>query len=192
MDATSAQRVGFFKIGSGRVFDKIPGSGSGSGRVGVSKYTIGYFLVSLLFSGISGIFGYVGYFRVYLGLPWGVPGKLLLVPPHPSPLYKKIRRTVFETFPLSSLRKFQELHNINMIWQPGTLSVFAIGVVHMLRIKDSQRNLLQCFIGDSLPNLLQYYLGGLSGPQICLMWVKVRLAFFLVLLLNIVHPSWLG
>ena len=28
---TSAQRVGFFNIGSGRVLDKIPGSGSGSG-----------------------------------------------------------------------------------------------------------------------------------------------------------------
>ena len=107
-----AGRVFQYRVGSGRVLDKIPGIGSGSGRVGVSKYTIGYFRVSLLF---SGIFGYVGYFRVYLGLPWGVPGKLLLVPPHPSPLYKKIRRTVFETFPLSSQRKFQELHNINMI-----------------------------------------------------------------------------
>ena len=62
----SAQRVGFFNIGSGRVLDKIPGSGSGSGRVGVSKNTIGYFRVSFLLSGIS---GYVGYFRVSLGLP---------------------------------------------------------------------------------------------------------------------------
>ena len=60
-----AQRVGFFNIGSGRVLDKIPGSGSGSGRVGVSKYTIGYFRVSFLLSGIS---GYVGYFRVFLGM----------------------------------------------------------------------------------------------------------------------------
>ena len=52
----------FFNIGSGRVLDKIPGSGSGSGRVGVSKYTIGYFRVSFFLSGIS---GYVGYFWVY-------------------------------------------------------------------------------------------------------------------------------
>ena len=35
--APSAQRVGFFNIGSGRVLEKIPGSGSGSGRVGVLK-----------------------------------------------------------------------------------------------------------------------------------------------------------
>ena len=54
---TSAQRVGFFNIGLGQVLDKIPGSGSGSGQVGASKYTIGYFRV---FWGIS---GYVGYFR---------------------------------------------------------------------------------------------------------------------------------
>ena len=65
----------------GRVLDKIPGSGSGSGRVGVLKYTIGYFRVSFLLSGISGYFGYfrvfpgisgisgyVGYFWVFLGL----------------------------------------------------------------------------------------------------------------------------
>ena len=64
----SAQRVGFFNIGSGRVLDKIPGSGSGSGRVGVSKNTIGYFRVFFffrVFPGISGISGYVGYFWVY-------------------------------------------------------------------------------------------------------------------------------
>ena len=59
----SAQRVGFFNIGSGRVLDKIPGSGSGSGQVGVSKYTIG------LFSGIFFTFGYFRVFRVFLGLP---------------------------------------------------------------------------------------------------------------------------
>ena len=64
-----AGRVFQHRVGLGRVLDKIPGSGSGSGRVGVLKYTIGYFRVSLLFSGISGILGYVGYFRVYLGLP---------------------------------------------------------------------------------------------------------------------------
>ena len=58
-----AQRVGFFqyRVGSGRVLDKIPGSGSGSGGVGVSKYTLGYFRVCRVFSGIS---GYVGYLRV--------------------------------------------------------------------------------------------------------------------------------
>ena len=65
----SAQRVWFFNIGSGRVSEKIPGSGSGSGRVGVLKNTIGYFRVSFFLSGISGISGYVGYFRVFLGLP---------------------------------------------------------------------------------------------------------------------------
>ena len=54
----SAQRVGFFNIWSGRVLEKIPGSGSGSGRVGVLKYTIGYFRVSFLLSGISGYIGY--------------------------------------------------------------------------------------------------------------------------------------
>ena len=64
----SAQRVGFFNIGSGRVLDKIRDSGSGSGRVGVSKNTIGYFRVSFLLSGISGISGYVGYFRLFLGI----------------------------------------------------------------------------------------------------------------------------
>ena len=66
----SALRVGFFNIGSGRVLDKIPGSGSG--RVGVSKYTIGYFRVSFLLSGIS---GYVGYFRVFPGMS-GIYGYL--------------------------------------------------------------------------------------------------------------------
>ena len=64
----SAQWVGFFNIGSGRVLNKIPGSGSGLGRVGVLKYTIGYFWVSFLLSGISGISGYGGYFWVFLGL----------------------------------------------------------------------------------------------------------------------------
>ena len=36
-----------------------------AGRVGVLKYTIGYLRVSLLFSCIS---GYFGYFRVFLGI----------------------------------------------------------------------------------------------------------------------------
>ena len=58
--AASAQRVGFFNIGSGRVLEKIPGSGSGSGRVGVLKIR-------------SGIFGYLFYSRVIPGNP-GIPG----------------------------------------------------------------------------------------------------------------------
>ena len=63
-----AGRVFQYRVGSGRVLDKIPGSGSG--RVGVSKYTIGYFRVSFLLSGIS---GYVGYFRVFPGMS-GISG----------------------------------------------------------------------------------------------------------------------
>ena len=49
--------------------DKIPGSGSGSGRVGVSKIRSGisgYLFFFRVFPGISGISGYVGYFRVFL------------------------------------------------------------------------------------------------------------------------------
>ena len=71
---SSAQRVGFFNIGLGRVFDKIPGSGSGSGRVGVSKIwsgISGYLFFFRVFPGISGISGYFGYFRVcrvFLGI----------------------------------------------------------------------------------------------------------------------------
>ena len=46
---SSAQWVGLFKIGSGRVQEKILGSGSASGRVGVLNYKIGYFrVISLL------------------------------------------------------------------------------------------------------------------------------------------------
>ena len=48
--------------------DKILGSGSGSGRVGVLKYTIGYFRVPFLLSGISGYFGYFRVFRVFSGI----------------------------------------------------------------------------------------------------------------------------
>ena len=45
--APSAPQVGFFIIGLGRVgkWTKFSGSRSGSGQVGVSKYTIGYFQV---------------------------------------------------------------------------------------------------------------------------------------------------
>ena len=64
-----AGRVFQYRVGSGRVLDKIPGSGSGSGQVGVSKNTIGYFRVSFFLSGISGYFGYFWVCRVFLGLP---------------------------------------------------------------------------------------------------------------------------
>ena len=57
MGGGSAQRLGFFNIGSGRVLEKIPGSGSGSGRVGVLKIR-------------SGIFGYLFYSWVFPGIPW--------------------------------------------------------------------------------------------------------------------------
>ena len=57
-----AGRVFQYRVGSGQVVDKISGSRSGSGRVGVSKYTIG--ISRYLFT-----FRYVGYFRVFLGLP---------------------------------------------------------------------------------------------------------------------------
>ena len=58
-------RVFQYRVGSGGVLDKIPGSGSGSGRVRVSEYMIGYFRVSFL---VSGITGYFGYFRVFPGI----------------------------------------------------------------------------------------------------------------------------
>ena len=47
-------RVFQYRVGSGRVLEKMPGSGSGSGRVGMLKNTIGYFRVSFLLSGNSG------------------------------------------------------------------------------------------------------------------------------------------
>ena len=56
-DQCPTGRVFQYRIGSGRVLEKIPGSGSGSGRVGVLKYAIGYFRVSFysrVFPGISG------------------------------------------------------------------------------------------------------------------------------------------
>ena len=63
-----AGRVLQYWVGSGRVLDKIPGSGSGSGRVGVSKNMIGYFRVSFFLSGISGYFGYFRVCRVFSGI----------------------------------------------------------------------------------------------------------------------------
>ena len=50
----SAQRVGFFNVGSG--------------RVGVSKNMIGYYRVSFFLSGISGYFGYFRVCRVFSGI----------------------------------------------------------------------------------------------------------------------------
>ena len=57
-----------FQYRVGWVLDKIPGSRSGSGQVGVSKYTIGYFQVSFLLSGISRYFGYFQVCRVFSGI----------------------------------------------------------------------------------------------------------------------------
>ena len=74
MIGSSAQRVGFFNIGSGRVLDKIPGSGSSRS---VEKYdqvfpgiflTFGYFRVFRVFLGMSGIFGYFWVYPYILGL----------------------------------------------------------------------------------------------------------------------------
>ena len=52
-----------FQVGSHN--GKSTGSGSGSGRVGVLKYTIRYFRVSFLLSGISVYFRVC---RVFLGI----------------------------------------------------------------------------------------------------------------------------
>ena len=49
---------------SGPVLEKIPSSGSGSGRVGVSKYIIRYLFYYPVFPGILGVF------RVFLGISW--------------------------------------------------------------------------------------------------------------------------
>ena len=67
-DQCPAGRVFQYRVGLGRVLYKIPGSGSGLGRVGVSKNTIGYFRVSFLLSGISGYFGYFQVCRVFSGI----------------------------------------------------------------------------------------------------------------------------
>ena len=69
-----AGRVFQYRVGSGRVLDKIPGSGSGRS---VGKYdrvfpgtffTFGYFRVSRVFSGMSGIFRYFLVYPYILGL----------------------------------------------------------------------------------------------------------------------------
>ena len=100
---SSAQRVGFFNIGSGRVLEKIPGSGSGSGRVGVLKNTIGYFRVSLLLSGNS---GYSGYFRV---IP-GIPGNSQIIC---NPKYRVIPETSGNTRNFGYYPKFRVIPDIS-------------------------------------------------------------------------------
>ena len=73
-DQCPAGRVFQYRVGSGQVLDKIPGSGSGSGRVGVSKIRSGisgylfYFRVFRVFPGMSGIFGYFWVYLYILGL----------------------------------------------------------------------------------------------------------------------------
>ena len=70
VDQCPAGRVFQYRVGSGRVLDKILGSGLGSGRVGVSENTIGYFRVPFLLSGISGYLGYFRVCRVFSGISW--------------------------------------------------------------------------------------------------------------------------
>ena len=66
-----AGRVFQYRVGSGQVVDKIPGSGLGRSveiynRVSPGIFfTLGYFQVCRVFSGIS---GYVGYLRVFTGI----------------------------------------------------------------------------------------------------------------------------
>ena len=61
-------------IGSGQVLEKIPGSRSGSGGVGVLKYRIGYFgywVLSFLLWVFLGIPGY--FVKDYLGIIPEIP-----------------------------------------------------------------------------------------------------------------------
>ena len=73
-DQCPAGRVFQYRVGSGRVLDKIPGSRSGSGRVGVSKIRSGisgylfFFRVFRVFPRMSGIFGYFWVYPYILGL----------------------------------------------------------------------------------------------------------------------------
>ena len=69
-----AGRVFQYRVGSGRVLNKIPGSGSGKS---VEKYdrvfpgiffSFGYFQVFQVFPGMSGIFGYFWVYPYILGL----------------------------------------------------------------------------------------------------------------------------
>ena len=55
----------FFNIGSCRVLEKIPGSGSGLGQVGVLKYMIKYFWVFFYSQVFLGISGYFWLYRIY-------------------------------------------------------------------------------------------------------------------------------
>ena len=71
---SSAQRVGFFNIGLGRVLDKILGSGSGRSGKKYNRvfpgifFSFGYFRVFRVFPGMSGIFGYFRVYQYILGL----------------------------------------------------------------------------------------------------------------------------
>ena len=70
-----AGRVFQYRVGLGQVLEKIPGSGSGRSveiydRIFLGIFfTLGYFQVFWVFPGILGISRYVGYCRVFLGLP---------------------------------------------------------------------------------------------------------------------------
>ena len=61
-----AGRVFQYRVRSGRVLDKIPGSGSGSVGFGSGRSVEIY---DRVFPVIIFTLGYVGYFRVFLGLP---------------------------------------------------------------------------------------------------------------------------
>ena len=53
------------RVGSGRVLNKIPGSGSGSGRVKMSKNTIGYFRYLFFFRVFRVFLGISGFTHIY-------------------------------------------------------------------------------------------------------------------------------
>ena len=74
----SAQRVGFFNIGLGRVLDKILCSGSRSGEI-YDQVFPGIFFT---FSGYFGYFQPRGVPQSYLALKWQIlhPGVLFVVP----------------------------------------------------------------------------------------------------------------
>ena len=69
-----AGRVFQYRVRSGRVLDKIPGSGSGRSVKIYDRvfpgifFTFGYFRVFRVFPGMSGIFGYFWVYPYILGL----------------------------------------------------------------------------------------------------------------------------